>query len=377
MEKSISIIIYMSCFAISLIFCKIYERYCIQRNYMELPWHKKLIWFLFIISGPVFISAIRYDVGTDYFAYINWFNNINSLPIDMVIQKFGNEPLYLILNKVAFILFKEPWGIFFLSSLLIHIFIIYGIDFFKEHLSMPMALFIYYMLHFNFGLNGIRQMIAISIVFYSLKFIYQRRPFKYGFFIVIATMFHNTALISILFYIIISYKYRGGSDNFIRKFFYSSVIVLSPIIVLLGLKILIKVPIFSQYEVYINSDFALGTGFLIDIIPIIIPVFIFRKQIEKKHRLLSYFIDLSLLNIPFRVSAYFIQWGSRLALYTNIFYYILPAILINSVNRKSNRRLIKLYYILYFILYYFINFVTVYNRHEVYPYKILTSFLLN
>lgn len=367
MSKLFSIIIYMFTFGISLFACKLYQNYCIKKDDL-MKCYKRFIWILLIIAGPVFISAIRYDVGTDYLNYVTLFKDINSLPLNFIIKRYGNEPLYLIINKIAYILFKKPWGVFFLSSLIIHTFTMLGIDFFKEHLSMPMALFIYYMYHFNYGLNGIRQMIAISIVFYSLKYIYQRRPLKYIIFIIVATMFHNTAIICVMFYLIASKGYNVSYNKNIKKLIFYTIILLSPILVSLGLKTLIRFPIFAQYEHYIIEGASFGIGLLIDILPIIIPVFFYRKQITRKDQLLEPFIDLMLLNIPFQLAGYLVNWGGRLSLYTNIFYYLLPPILIHSLYKRNNKRILNMYYVVYFLLHYFVKFI-INNYAEAYPYN--------
>ena len=43
-------------------------------------------------------------------------------------------------------------------------------------------------------------------------------------------------------------------------------VLISPIIIPVGIKILMRIEIFSQYEKYIYSDFSLGIGYLIKII---------------------------------------------------------------------------------------------------------------
>lgn len=88
-----------------------------------------------------------------------------------------------------------------------------------------------------------------------------------------------------------------------------------------------------------------------------------------KNRLFEPFIDLLLLNIPFRLVGYFANWGGRITLYTNALYHILPEILVDFLYRKNNKRILKLYYIIYFLLYYFIYSVIIYNHHDAYPYN--------
>lgn len=376
MEKMISLTIYMSSFIISILFCYIYQRNYKKKNYEELVWYKKFMWFLLIIFVPVIISTVRKDVGTDFSSYIEMFNSANAMSIEKALKVYGRESLYLLFNKTAFLLFKNSWGIFLISSFSIHIFTLYGIDYFKDHISMPFALFIFYMIHFSMGLNIIRQMIAVSIVFFSLRYIHKKEPIKYGIFIITAAMFHSSALICLVFYFISAFI---NDDNLnarrksYRKLMYYWLVALSPFITFIGINLLVKMPVFGKYKTYISNVYEFSFSFLIEIIAILLPVLFYREKI-KDNRINS-FIEISLLNITFKGIISFASWGSRLSLYTNVFYYILPSILINSLDDKENRLLIKFYYIGFFILRYLLNHVFLYNTHEVYPYKTIFNLL--
>lgn len=54
--------------------------------------------------------------------------------------------------------------------------------------------------------------------------------------------------------------------------------MISPIIMSVGINLLIKTPIFSDYGGYISGGADLGIGFLIDIIPINSPIFVFKNK---------------------------------------------------------------------------------------------------
>ncbi|MFW6015995.1 MAG: EpsG family protein [bacterium] len=370
MDILISLIVYVFCFGISLFICNLYQNYCIKRNYKEVPSYKKLLWFILIIASPVLISAIRYDVGTDFFSYIRIYENINHFDLANVLRNYGNEPLYLLINKIAFLVFREPWGVFFLSALIIHLFIIYGIDYFKKYISMPTALFIYYMFHFSLGLNIIRQMIAVSVIFFAFRYIYQKRFYSYFIFLVIATMFHNSAVICVLFYFLVNNKCKGVQVQ--KKYIYYFALIFTPFIILLMLRLLKLIPFFYRYTSYITGDIEYGIGFLIYIAPIIAPFFIFKKSMLYRNKMFEPFILISLLNFPFQYVGYYVNWGSRLVLYTNSIYYILVPYVISSLRNRENKILISLYYVLLFVFYYIYRFV-VQNNHEVFPYNTIIN----
>lgn len=367
MEYIISLLIYISTFGISMIILSKYQSICKRNNYVEMPVIKKGIWFLLTIAAPVFISAVRFGVGTDYFGYVEIYKRINTWSSYAVWSYYGHEPLYLFLNKVAFYLFGSEWGIFFLSSFIIHIFIVMGIDYFKKDMSLPLALFLYYMILFNFGLNGIRSAIAVSIIFFAIRYIYKRKLIAYTIYVLIATMFHNTAIICILFYFL-GWK-KSKEYTIMKNIIYYFSIVISPILLVYALNYFIKIPIFSQYSHYIlNTKISIKFGFLLDILPVIFPIFLFKRQIQAKNESYEPLINLSLLNIPFQYIGYYVNWGGRLALYTNSFYFILIPIVIASIKSHKNKLIVKKYYIFYFIIIYLFKYVLG-NSSEAFPYK--------
>lgn len=365
MEILISILIYFLCFSFSLTACVLYQDRCKNLNHQNISIIEKVFWFLSIIIAPVLISTIRYNVGTDYFSYVSIFRDVNCHDLKLALKLYGKEPFFLFLNKLAFLLFHNEIGVFFLSSFLIHLFIIWGIDYFKSYISMPLALFIYYSVHFIFGLNGIRQMIAISIIFFGLRFIYQKKLWFYVLSVITATMFHNTAIFCIVFYFMV-YEHNIKIYR-LKKTIYYIAILFSPILLMYGIKLASKIPFFNHYLHYAKQDVDLGLGFLLEIAPVIFPFFVYKKSIIDRNKYFEPIILLSLLNLPFQYVGYFINWGSRLVLYTNSIYYILVPLVINSVKNSKNKILLFVYYIMIFSLYFIITFV-IKNYHEAFPY---------
>lgn len=367
MEYFTSLILYAFIFGISITFCLIYQHIYKKSNYKEPSVIKKAIWFVIIIIPPVFISTIRFGVGTDYFNYIEIYERVNSWPSHAVWSFYGNEPLFLLLNKLSFYLFSSEIGVFLFSSIIIHIFIVMGIDYFKKNISMSLALFLYYVILFNFGLNGIRTTIAIAIVFFAIRYIHKSKFIPYLFWILIATMFHNTAIICLIFFLLVQKKRKLVTS--MRNFYYYCVIILTPIILVFAINAFVNFPIFSNYAHYFTNDrLTFRVGFLLDILPVLVPLFLYKKHIIAKDRSYEPLINLALLNIPFQYIGYYIDWGSRLALYTNTLYFILVPMVISSIKRSDDKILIGMYYIGYFIIVYMIKYV-IGNSSEGFPYE--------
>lgn len=366
-----SLLIYFASFGLSIWFAYLYQHSWQKKGYKEFTKIKKLFWHSLIIAPPVIISTIRYDVGTDFFSYVSIYNNINSLPFETVWQYYGNEPMYLFLNKLAYFLFKNEWGIFFLSSLFIHFFLIRGLDYFKRDISIPIALFVYFMYLFSFGLNGIRQAIAMSITFYAIRFILERKPVTYISLIVFATLFHNTAIVCLILYIFVLGNKRLVS--FTKNLIYYLLIIFTPVLLLYLMKFFAKLPIFYGYIHYIsNLNLTLKFGFLIGIIPVLVFIFLYKNKIlaiSKKYEVLIY---LSFLVIPFRYIGYYVDWGQRMGSYIHMTYIVLVPLVIKSINNKYEKFLVGSYYITYFLFIYF-NDIIIKLHHGVFPFKSIFS----
>ncbi len=72
---------------------------------------------------------------------------------------------------------------------------------YKERISFPWAVFIYYMLFYFTTFNTIRQWLAMAIVFWGTRYIGNNAKSiaKYVFYVILGIMFHSTAVLAIFF----------------------------------------------------------------------------------------------------------------------------------------------------------------------------------
>src|SRR5690606_22473386 len=81
--------------------------------------------------------------------------------------------------------------------------------FFKAVPRTILPLFLFFMFateYFFWGMNGVRQFIAMGIWLFSIKFIVSRNIKKYLFLILFASIFHKSVLLLIFIYFIPFYK---------------------------------------------------------------------------------------------------------------------------------------------------------------------------
>jgi hypothetical protein len=160
------------------------------------------------------ISAFRdISVGSDVLGYVNYFFTVKNMGVsDLFLHRF--EPGYIVLNKLL-CLFIDNEQLFLAAIALIVLTMIFiGIYKYSSIPSLSVYLFIT-MGFFAFTLSGFRQAIAMGIVFLSFTFLKENKLLKFVLIILLASLFHKTALMFLLIYPLahkkINLKYLTGA----------------------------------------------------------------------------------------------------------------------------------------------------------------------
>jgi transmembrane protein EpsG len=365
-----SLLIYAVSFLLSIAFVSIYQRkypntnngiYTLNNESQKLS----LLWIIVIVGAPVFIATVRSGVGTDYYNYVSIFNASQNLSFLGLIDNSMGEPLFLIVNRLIGLIFNEL-GMFFFVTIFMMIFVLKTADYYKNHLNMGAVLFIFYLVYYSTSLNIVRQMLAVAIVLYAYRYILEKKLVWYVFLVLVAAQFHSSAYICLLFYLV-GFK-RDNLSLYKRTMYYISVIC-SLILIAPLIENITKLPIFSKYlETYTINYSGGGFGFLILILPVLIPILLFRKQIVNQSKRYEVLIDLLFLQIPLQFSGYFSEFAHRLTIYPAIIQVILVPLLVTSIKDKSLRFLLGIYYTFWYTGYYYYYYYLM-NTGEVYPYR--------
>lgn len=135
------------------------------------------------------LSAFRYDVGQDYLSYRNSIINLDS--------NFYNSEL---INKGLFYaahLLSLPQLYFIITTGIIFLIIDTTIKRYSNYYTLSFLIFLSFPLFFANSLTIIRQFVAMSIVFYSVKYIIEKRSFfKFSILILLAIGFHTSAIVA-------------------------------------------------------------------------------------------------------------------------------------------------------------------------------------
>ncbi|MCA0227919.1 EpsG family protein [Patescibacteria group bacterium] len=197
------------------------------------------------------MSALRFEVGTDFTAYADGYRILSNLSLTEYISTYSDiyeVGTYIVAQISSLLPFSTNvfFGIFSFFTLFVAALALKKYNVFYPWLTMLLYVFIMFPTSFN----GVRQMLAVSLFVYATTFIFSKQLWRFVFLILIAGAFHKTALLLIPVYAIgrIFYKHKKISIRSVVSivFIACSVIVLSIFIV----PKLTSVSLFEKYDTY-------------------------------------------------------------------------------------------------------------------------------
>lgn len=204
--------------------------------------------FIIII---LFQSLRKWTVGIDIVTYLDFFERLSTGSIIDFSDEFSSiETGFLIFNKV--IAWFTSDNQIFLAIVSASIFIPIGYVIYKNSLNLYLSIIALITLGiFNFTFSGIRQSIAIAVVFLSYEFIKKRKWFWFVLIILLASTFHKSALVFLPAYPLYHLKIK-------KKHF---VLVIGIIAIVFILKsFLLKFFVSTAFEKYDSSELLVSTG---------------------------------------------------------------------------------------------------------------------
>lgn len=280
----------MSVVLTSIIYCSISIMICISTIlsiHLNRRYLRNICYALTLII-PSVISGIRYKVGTDYELYEQGFKSIADNT--SIRQYVDFEIGYIWINKIVYFLGGNFSILTFIMSLLTICFVYKALLNEKDYINVGLSMFIYMFMYYLTSFNLIRQSLAIAIGLYALTCLKEKRKKKFIFFVIIASMFHKSALI-ILGVLIIKYIFENKKARSIQLILF---IIL--IIIVLNRELIGKI----VYIIYRNSYYA-GyftryaetdasiIGYWIKNLPIIVICFLSKKSIYANKKYTLYF----------------------------------------------------------------------------------------
>lgn len=223
----------------------------------QVLWLKRLYLFIPILLFSI-IFGCRYGVGIDYYNYVKLYEEFNCGQF----SEFSNIEIGFLFIMEIFHRFSMSVVSFFIFLAFIQIYLLSRS--FEDEDNLFVLPYIYLSLimtgiAMSGFMNGIRQVIAFCIFTFSLRYIVRKQILKYIICIIVAFLFHKSAVIVLpLFFIWLKrdYIFHTITIQLILLVCFFLFVFINPLQVLLEqLDDVIKL---IGYENYIDSDFIYG-----------------------------------------------------------------------------------------------------------------------
>lgn len=367
MNKLESTFFYIVLFFIAIYFIKKVENVYKKRDLLKNSKEKIIIFSLLGIGIPILLSSVRYKVGTDYNNYLDYYTIYSQLSFNEIL-KYGSEFLFILIIKIAHI-FEEPQIMFAITAFLT-VFITYkAILNKKEKLSISLMFALYIFLYYMYSLNIIRQALAVAIIFYSYRYILQNDFKKFLLMIIVATLFHTTAILFLPFYFIVPKK---NEKNKKIMFIVRIMVILMVLIVTVNfnrtINILSNIEGFNRFIIY-NVSKTQGQNKQIIINTIMLFIFIlYKKSLKEYDENNKTYLFLYIIGYILTLSGFISPYAKRMALYFNISEIYLLASLPKITKNKEQKNFIVILLIIYIVTMFVLS-TYILDIGEILPYQ--------
>jgi hypothetical protein len=304
----------------------------------------------------ILLCSLRYNVGTDYIMYENVFYKINKdIP---TLMEYG----YYSLNKLFGSFTNGYLYVFAVSAIVTHFF------FFKV-LYRESIIFWGVFFFFTFGFlfianNIIRQAIVIPLFYWAVKFIEEKKLFKYLLFIAIGFLFHRSALFLIPFYWIDKIKF--GKITWIVFLIISTVISFTSIVPIFIEKVVMLIPKYGAYASR-NFESAISSGATNILYALMyIVIVLYMDKVTKKRRHLLY-LNIFLVGINLSFIFMTVDFLYRISYYFIPMFSIIIPLLIRELKVGLNKSIITMFFVLISLVFWFKTLI--FNDHGCVPYQ--------
>lgn len=265
---------------------------------------------------PAFFAGIRYGIGTDYFVtYKPYFEYLAGHGSLQLVNRESLDIGFKIINLAVIKLGGNLQMVLFVSSVLTLFAFRKAILLYKDKMNVGMAAFVFMLMYYQTSFNIVRQVLAASIVLYAFHYIEEKEPFKFTLWVIVAALFHKTAVVVLPFYLF---------ANLVSKRKHKILFFMAYVIIFFAVFNFDKFAPLARlidpsgyYANYLRkvSSFEMSTGLLIRTIPYILAVILMWKKIQGDRTLYIY-LNSFLFGSIMRIIVYMTQFDAdRIAMY--------------------------------------------------------------
>lgn len=325
--------------------------------------------FMVIVFGVItIIAAIRSSsVGVDTEQFCFAFERIKIMTLSNAFNFFRYEKGFIVLCKILSYIGTNNQILIFCSSLII--FPMIGMFIYKNSKDVVLSSILYITLNtYAMHMNVMRQALAISIFILGYELFFKKNKFvKYFIVVVLASLFHQTALIMLILIMLKNRKY-SGKIYLITNVIAILTFVLAPIVWRIATSLFPTYVGYANTE-YINSSYLAGTiSAIIVWLILTMGMFFERKNNEKDS---VYHFCAYIMSILFIIDVLVIRINLfvRLATYFGIFTCIWLPSTLHNIQDKNEKVLMKYIVIVCFSLYWGVLSINRPEWYGVIPYN--------
>ena len=305
----------------------------------------------------IIVSSIRYEVGTDWYIYDQYFKAINEGTNSF------REPIFNWLNR-AIHLFTNESQLLFVSVAMITLSFTF-LAIYQQSKYIPFSIILYFLstAYFN-SLNQLRQAIAMSIFLFAAKHIWTREWKKYVLWIIVAMGFHISALIYIPVYFL--YGWRAEIKKHIVLF--GAVLISLPILKVVIIA-LIKLTPYAWYfdSSYSSNDFLIA-GFLISLALLVFMEYYNYCGNTKDDMVFHFMVNMQWLSVVSLVCTAFVPQVSRISTALEIISILtIPKMVL--LEKKRNQRIVIYCLMVLLLILKLLYYVYVCGFYDVVPFQ--------
>lgn len=341
------------------VYCGIFIWSVINSKLIQLKTKRNWLYYLLVLLPPVLFATIRYNIGTDYMNYWYYYNGAGDY--------YSFEVLFRFLNMIAKNVFHGFYGVLLLSALLTYGFLLATLVRLKDHISISVALWVYYCYYYVASFNVMRQLIAVSIVLYATVLLAENKNIMFVLWVVVASLFHTSAILTLVFLLLRQLQKVKTRFQMVLIFSAAVLLIFSGGVILNSLGVFMGD--YSRYLSHTNE--IVSVTYLIDILPtflvVAIPIFIYMYYYRSDREFDLYCI-IGLFSIVMLIIGYHFRWFQRVLYYFDIVQVIIVAIIMRKIRLPQNRLVVKFAVFIFYLFYFWYSSVYIGSNGGV-PYQ--------
>lgn len=177
---------------IAYTFVYLFSGYLLSNKFKE-----NRVAIFFGLAIPILFAGCRFKVGTDFWQYMTNFERWDKISYLELFRDTSSLFLYKLIAKITYGIGGRvfTWSIFAVMCL-IPVYIALRKEY--QEIFLGISMIVFYLTAFTSSFNLSKQFVAVAIVFFALKYVFENKFIKFFVCVCIAALFHETALLAIV-----------------------------------------------------------------------------------------------------------------------------------------------------------------------------------